>query len=177
MTLLMPRMSIFVLAFLGFGSMSCEAGDSPYLQVAKRTADTLLEHGVDHWGSQKTGMVASVLDRQTLEPPEKMPGSPGGNRQSDRCVPYGSNANLQQNLYQGWIHLSRITGDSRYAKAAEAAMVDFLRVTQNPETGLLAWGEHLCWDLKEEKAASQAPGRLIHEPKRKLLFFDLIVRA
>ena len=166
--------SVLLLAILTLTPRSSPAADSPYLNIAKRTADTLLEHAVDHWGPQKTAMVASVLDRKTLEPPVKMPGSPGGNRQSDRSVPYGSNANLQQNLYLGWIHLSRITGDRRYAAAAEGAMVDFLRITQNSETGLVAWGEHLCWDLNEEKTASQAPGRLIHEPKRKLLFFDLL---
>jgi len=148
--------------------------ETPYLQVVRRCADTLLEHAVDHWGPQKSGMIASVLDRKTLEPPEKMPSSPGNNRQSDRCVPYGSNANLQQNLYLAFQHLSRLTGDPRYNTAATAALVDFLRITQNPDTGLLAWGEHLCWDLQAERAASQAPGRLIHEPKRKLLFFDLL---
>jgi hypothetical protein len=150
------------------------AADTPYLVVVRRCADTLLDKGVDHWGPRKTALIASVLDRTTLMPPSTMPKSPGGNRQGDRCVPYGSNANLQQNLYVTFFHLSRITGDPRYGTAATAAMVDLFRVTQNPETGLLAWGEHLCWDLKKGQAATQAAGWMIHEPKRKLLFFDML---
>lgn len=161
-----------VLCWLVFCGSAARAADTPYLEVVRRTADALLKHGLDRWGPRHTAMIASLLDRKTLAPPAQMPKSPGGNRQSDRCVPYGSNANLQQNLYLAWIHLSRLTGDPRYATAGEDAMADLFRVTQHPDTGLLAWGEHLCWDLNEDRAASQLPGRLIHEPKRKLLLFD-----
>jgi len=154
-------------------SAPAAAAESPYLEVVRRSADALIEHAVDRWGPQKTAMIASMLDRTKLAPPRSMPPSPGGNRQSDRCGPSGSNACFQQNLARAMGHLSRPTGEPRYAAAATAAMVDFLRITQHPDTGLLAWGEHLCWDLEKECAATQS-GKLTHEPKRKLLLFDLL---
>ena len=43
------------------------------LDVVRRTVDALVDHGRDRWGERKTAMIASMLDRKKLAPPEKMP--------------------------------------------------------------------------------------------------------
>jgi len=149
-----------------------------YLTVARRAADALLAEGRDDYGPQKSALILSVLDPKTGRPLSKLPKAPSGVRGSDRCPPYGSNANLQQDLYRTLDELSRITGDPRYVQASHAALVDFLRMTQHPETGLLAWGEHLCWDCQNDRATAAKPeDKLIHEPKRGFLYFDLLYQA
>lgn len=145
-----------------------------YLAVVLRSLDAILDNARDTTGPLHTGMIMSVLDRKTGRPLAKLPKAPTGIRASDRTEAYGSNANLQQDLYRALQHASRITGDPRYETAARAALLDFLRLTQNKETGLLAWGEHLDWNcVLDAPGTKDNPQSLIHEPKRKLLFFDL----
>lgn len=152
------------------------AGSSRYLDMVRRTADALLEHGRDSYGQQHSAMILSVLDAKTARPLAALPRAPAGVRQGDRTGPGGSNANLQQDLYRALQHLSRLTGDERYARAVRDALVDFLRITQHPDTGLLAWGEHLSWDCVND-ALYDPYGTTIHEPKRKFIFFDLCYAA
>lgn len=152
--------------------------DDRYLTVVRKATDALLTEGVDIYGPKQTAMIISLLDTKTAKPLEKRPKPPTGVRGSDRVVPYGSNANIQQDLYRVLDELSRITGNERYTKASHAALVDFLRLAQSPETGLLAWGEHMCWDCLNDQAVAAVPtDKLIHEPKRDLLYFDLLYSA
>jgi hypothetical protein len=44
-------------------------------------------------------MIASMLDRHTLKPCKKLPRGAWGVRNSDRTTIYGSNVNMQQNLF------------------------------------------------------------------------------
>jgi hypothetical protein len=67
--------------------------------------------------------------------------------------------------------LSRVTGDAKYARAADTALADFLTRTASPATGLLAWGEHVCWDLARDAWAS-GERQPCHEMKREMLFWD-----
>ena len=51
-------------------------------------------------------------------------------------------------------------------------------MTQHPETGLLAWGEHLAWDCRNDRATAVTPkDKLIHEPKRDFVYFDRLYEA
>jgi hypothetical protein len=143
------------------------------LLVVRRAADALLEHGRDRWGERQTGMIISILDRRTLAPPERMPPAPARVRAGDRTTTYGSNANIQLNLYRVLFALTDITGDPAYRSAGEEALLGFVRYTQSAETGLFGWGEHLCYDLREDRVRTFAPA-LIHEMKRKLLFWDFL---
>lgn len=142
-------------------------------QVVVKTSDALLEHGRDRWGPVQSHMIISMLDRHTLKPCKKLPKGAWGVRNSDRTTIYGSNVNMQQNLFRTFYLLSRITRDSKYGDAADAALLDFVHKTQVPATGLLAWGEHLCWDLQQDQAATMAQ-KLIHEPKKPLVFWDFL---
>ncbi|MEZ5945038.1 MAG: hypothetical protein R3C18_26935 [Planctomycetaceae bacterium] len=147
--------------------------ESPYLTVVRRTVDVILENGRDTYGDQHSEMIISVLDRRNGKPLQRLPQPSQGIRHSDRVGPGGSNANLQQDLYRTMLHLSRLTGDARYEQAARAALQDFIRITQHPDTGLLAWGEHLYWNCLEDRLGDLDPNKT-HEPKKKFVSFDLL---
>lgn len=149
------------------------ASESKYLTVVRRTVDVILENGRDTYGDEHSEMIISVLDRKSGKPLRSLPQAPQGVRHSDRVGPGGSNANLQQDLYRTMRHLSRLTGDPRYEQAAQAALQDFIRITQHPDTGLLAWGEHLYWNCLEDRLGDLDPNKT-HEPKKKFITFDLL---
>lgn len=145
-----------------------------YLQLVRKSADALLENGRDTMGQQQSAMILSVLDRRTGRPLAELPKAPAGIRNTDRTGPYGSNASVQMDLYRVLMELSRLTGDEKYASAGRDGIVDCLKITQHPTTGLLAWGEHLFWNCQTDTyEKSAAMNRPIHEPKRDLLYFDL----
>ncbi|MFA8020255.1 hypothetical protein [Bremerella cremea] len=152
------------------------SSDTKYLEVVRNTVDKILENGRDTYGEQQSGMILSVLDRKTGKPLRSLPKAPAGVRHSDRTGPGGSNANLQQDLYRTMLHLSRMTGEERYEQAAQTALVDFVRITQHPETGLLAWGEHLYWNCVDDRLGDLDPNQT-HEPKEKFVVFDLVYDA
>jgi len=171
------RLAVVVSVLAVRGSAASGGESTSYLKIARACADALIKHGRDDLGPQRTGMILSMLDRRTLRPPTKLPKAPAGIRKADRTTLFGSNANLQQNLYVAWLHLSRLTGEPGYARAAREALIDFLRLAQHPDTGLLAWGEHLCWDCRTDTPGTLMGAKLIHEPKRKVQFFDLLYAA
>lgn len=172
--------SLFALLALGQAAFAAEpALPAPdYLQTVRGAVDSLLEHGRDTYGEQKTAMIISILDRKTLAPPEKLPKPAAGVRESDRTNRFGSNAGIQQNLYRTMMLLSDVTGQARYREAAEAALVDFVRRTQSPETHLLGWGEHIFYDCETDQVAANPvdskPQSLIHEMKKPLVFWDFL---
>lgn len=61
-------------------------------------------------------------------------------------------ANLQHDVetLHAFRVLSTITGDPRYARAADDYVTAFLINAQSPDTGLLAWGEHLYYDVHRD---------------------------
>ena len=58
--------------------------------------------------------------------------------------------------------LSQITGDDKYAQAADDAYAFFLENAQSPVTWLLGWGENLYWDTRADKVDAQDD--FFHEP-------------
>jgi hypothetical protein len=66
-----------------------------------------------------------------------------------------SGADLYLLLYQ----LSTVTGQSRYAAAADAALAFFLASTRAPQSGLLPWGAYAQWDFVRDTWARGAYSR------------------
>src|SRR5690349_1280181 len=96
------------------GGASLVRGAEPndrYLAPVQKACDALLNEAVDDLGPQKSAMIMSVLDMKTGKPLAKLPKPPTGVRNGDRCAPFGSNANIQQDLYRVLDELSRITSD------------------------------------------------------------------
>src|SRR4051812_3075226 len=139
---------------LGFALLSGQAqsATTDLLQVVRRYADCMIDHGRDTYGPQKSGLILSALDRTTLTPLTVRPSPPGGIRRGDRpgrpwSAMNGANPHLDQNLLRVLSTLSELTGDSRYAKVADEELTWFFTRTMSPKTSLMRWGEHLSWDV------------------------------
>ena len=106
------------------GHCIAAAPSTNFLEVVRRYADAMIEHGRDTYGPQKSGLLLSALDRMTLTPLKVRPAPPGGIRRGDRpgrawSAMNGANPHLDQNLLRVLYTLSEITGDKRYAKTAD----------------------------------------------------------
>jgi hypothetical protein len=140
---------------LALSVLTVRAAPAPpanFMDVVRRYADTMIEHGRDTYGPQKSGLFLTALDRMTLKPLTVRPAPPGGIRRGDRpgrawSAMNGSNPQLDQNLLRVLNTLTEITGDARYAKAVDEELTWFLNNTMSPKTNLLPWGEHLSWDV------------------------------
>ena len=136
------------------------AGAAPnYLELVRAYADTMIAHGRDDYGPQKSPLFAATLNRQTLRIPDKPPGGIPGVRVQDRTL-WGANPMHDQNLYQVLYGLSEVTGVPKYAAEADKALKWFFENCQSPVTGLMAWGEHIGWDFRREGVEE---GHTIHE--------------
>src|SRR5258705_12870347 len=103
-----------------------------FLEVVRRYADAMIEHGRDTYGSQKSGLLLSALDRTTLAPLQVRPAPPGGIRRGDRpgrpwVEMNGANPHLDQNLLRILYTLTEITGDAHYAKVSDEELSGFLQ--------------------------------------------------
>ena len=171
--------------------------DQKYLFIVQRAVDSMLVNARDIYGNEYSGMLLSILGCKNAKPIEVkdlyfsannsfnyvtstypdgtfLPKPPFGVRKGDRTGLGGSNANFQMDLYRAMEHLSRLTGDMKYKNASHDALKDFLLITQHPETGLLAWGEHLSWNCFEDRLGNDVDPNNTHEPKRKFIYFDYL---
>jgi hypothetical protein len=132
---------------------------SPFISVVYNYANSMLEHGRDTYGPEKTGLFLSALNRQTLSPLKTRPAAPAGIREGDRPGPaggplVGANPHLDENLLRLLYFLKGLSGEDRYPQAADNAFKWFLTNAQSPKTGLLPWGEHLSWNVMTDEVAS-----------------------
>ena len=153
------------------GVTSVAAVDSPaekdrdYLEVVTAYADALLERGRDTYGSQKSPLVATTLDRTTLKLFEggelerigNIPREGWGIRPHDRMIG-GANPQHDQNLYQVLYALSEITGEDHYAIEADKTLKWFFEHCGSDATGLMPWGEHIGWDFYTESIIDKPAG-------------------
>jgi hypothetical protein len=149
---------------------------SPFANVVYGYANAMLEHGRDTYGPQKSGLFLSALDRKTPGPLIIRPKAPAGIREEDRPADsdqplVGANLHLDQNLLRLLYFLKELSGEDRYAQAADEELKWFLENTQSPNTGLLPWGEHLCWNVMTDKVAS-GHSEPVHEFARPWLLWD-----
>jgi hypothetical protein len=152
--------------------------NSPFLPVVYRYADAMLDKGRDTYGPQKSGLFLSALDRAMLAPLTNRPPPPAGIREGDRVgLPgsplVGANPQHDENLLRVLFTLSELSGQPKYRNAAEAELKWFLENAASPATHLLAWGEHLSWNvLTDEPLAAQSPQVGDHEFYRPWLLGD-----
>ena len=122
------------------------AQDKDYLFYAQEHCDNLIAHGKDDYGSQKSNMLASVIDTRDMSVPQSGVPATEGTRSHDRAVG-GSNFYHDVETIKLFKALSKLTGNDLYQNAAVDYAQDFLTRCQNPYTGLLAWGEHLYYNF------------------------------
>jgi hypothetical protein len=171
----MKTLCLFVIGF-ALASRGASVSSTNFLEVVRRYADTMIERGRDNYGPQKSGLLLSALDRNTLAPLKVRPAPPGGIRRGDRpgrpwVEMNGANPMLDQNLLRIFYTLSELTGESRYAKVADEEVVWFFNHTMSPKTSLLPWGEHLSWDVLLDVPISGGE-EMMHEYARPWMLWD-----
>ena len=130
------------------------------LSVVRDYADALIAHGRDTYGRQTSPLFATALDREMMELIEAEDAPfVHGLTERDRMVG-GANPMHDQNLYQILYGLTALTGETRYAEEADAALRWFLTHCQSEETALLPWGSHMGWDFNHERRIWKLGGTL-----------------
>jgi hypothetical protein len=120
-----------------------------YLGPVIGCLDTLIEDCTDTYGAEHSPMFCSLVDLETHRIPEKAPPLLREQRKADRAYPGG---NLQHDMFTllAMYHVGELTGDDRYAKAADAYLEFFLRRPAAVGNGLFPCGEHAFWDFEKE---------------------------
>ena len=136
---------------------SRQAEGQDFGQDATAYAQTMLEHGRDVYGDDHTAMFVSILSRDDQPKRlhegnigaanKKLPGWEGRYYNRDWG---GGNLNNHVQLHVLLGELSEATGDPKYLEASKAAIEFTFNNTQSANTGLLAWGEHMSWDVSRE---------------------------
>jgi len=117
--------------------------------------DTLIEHGRDVYGPIKTPMLMAVIDVRTLQAPEnpdlydsyiRTEGRPTHGRRS----PGGCNLWLDMPTLRTMYHVSKITGNAKYAQAADDYIQAVFKYAVKPN-GLLYWGSHSYYHAYRDK--------------------------
>ncbi len=154
------------------------ANQDDYLKAVQAYADTMLEKARDTYGSEPSPLFASALNRETCAPfsgdalaaIENIPRETWGIRSHDRMLT-GGNPMHDQNLYQILYCLTSVTGEQRYADEADKTLKWFFMHCQSPQTGLMAWGEHIGWDFNTETIIDK-PAGTTHEFFRPWILWD-----
>jgi len=135
---------------------SCLGEDNAatYFQMARAYADGMIVSGRDRYGARPSPAFVATLDLRSM----KMPGGTSATTRQMyssffRAEDYSTSANPMYHidLYQLLETLTVLTDDPRYRDAGREAIRWFFKNTKSPATGLMAWGEHLAWDLVEDK--------------------------
>jgi len=136
-----------------------------YFYKVKEYADFMITHGRDRYGTEHSPLFATTLNRETGNVFRKNPpDAPKGIRDSDRTY-RGANPSKDNSLYSILYSLTEITGNPRYAQEADKAIKWFFNHCQSPETGLMAWGEHIGWDFFKEAPIKWNTQSWLHELK------------
>ncbi len=148
----------------------CSAGEpaaeaAKYLQGVQAFADTVLEHGRDTYGDEKTPLFVDGLHAKTLEPVRW---------KKDGETWVLCNFASQQPLMRTLDGLTALAGKAKYRTAAEETTRDALQRLQAP-SGLLYWGGHVAWDLDQDKPVGQ--GTDSHEMKGHHPYYRLMHRV
>ena len=136
-----------------------EPSGAVYSSMARAYADAMLEYGRDQYGKRHSPSFVDTLDLRTMSMPR------GTSAETTRIYQRlfraadsstGCNPMYHIDLHQLLNVLSDVTGNGKYRQAARDSIGWFFRNTQNEVTGFVAWGEHLAWDLVEDRITLQA---------------------
>ena len=121
-----------------------------YLNIVKSYADAMISEGRDIYGTENSPLFASTLNRETMKLGTLDEfGSIKGVRKNDRSIK-GANTLGDVGLLEILYKLSDLTNNNLYSKEADKSIKYFFSNCQSPNTGLMAWGEHIYWDFEKE---------------------------
>jgi hypothetical protein len=158
-----------ILTFCFVHVSAAAAEPSSYLDYARIQVDTLLERGLDRYGDRNSDLWGSVIDINSNTVPTGGIQATEGVREFDRAMG-GSNLYHELDTIKTMDLLSEILGDDRYKLAADKYIEESFELTQNPNTGLLGWGEHLYFNFYLDKVWV---GPVEPESKRDFYYEDM----
>jgi len=155
------------------------------LALARGHADAMLRYGTDRYGPRHTHFFTQMVDLRTLvAPAQRTPRDwavEGQTWKEDRKYdawgkfwnakesPQSGNLGRDAEFLNALYLLSHITGERKYAQAADAYLRDFLARAVSPTTGLWATGAHIAYDLVTDQVVGSR-----HEVERQLVPYDRI---
>jgi len=179
------------LAFLALGICCSSAATEnvSYLDTVRAYADTMMDKGRGRWGEQPSPLFATMMNRETHDlfhfkeiervvkvgvhvarpktsdngKNHNLPAFFAAGRAKDERMYDSANVGQDEFLYSLLYLLSDMTGAPKYAQAADDALRYFWLNCQDPNTGLMCWGEHLGWYLPGNVAFAPSGNGRIHE--------------
>ena len=133
-----------------------------YRAIVEAYVNHMIQSGRDRYGKIQSPLFVSVMDRKTGKVFQGLKHFPyphvitrpfaPGLRRDHKMRPYdrtysGGNPLEDLPLYELLYRLSELSGDTRFAREADASIAWFLDNAQSPVTGLYAWGSHMYWDV------------------------------
>ncbi len=156
--------------------------DLCWRKYVTHAANTIIEHGRDHYGPVHTNMWAAILDVNSLESPEfplllddnvRTEERPNDGRRS----PGGANLWLDGPTVRTFYRLSEISGDPVFAQAADAYISDYFQYALKPDKDLLNWGSHVYYHIFNDQPAGDQNGAGPHEMLMKHAAWDQLYRV
>lgn len=139
---------------LAHSTEQLQTGDYlPWRSYVTTGLDTLIEYGTDRYGPIHTGMLMSIVDVQKRESPEQpllFDGQVYDEERPQRRNPAGSNLWYDQATIRVMYRLSELTGDPKYAEAADRYINAVFKYGVK-DNGLLVWGSHIFYDAYADK--------------------------
>jgi len=140
------------------GAESPGASADPLPQI-RRFADNLIEHARDRYGPKHTPLFVCQLDvdAKTL-PPADTRLYASSNRGG--AGPHMNNLQFDSGRLRLLYALTEVTGEKRYAEAADEYLRYYLAHLPDEETGFFPWGDHRGYDVVRDETI-----RAVHEFK------------
>ena len=137
----------------------------PWRAYVSNCLETLIQFGTDRYGPIHTEMLMSILDVHNRESPENpllLDGQIFDEERPQRRNPGGANLWYDQATLRVMYRLSKVTGNPKYAKAADGYVNDVFKYAVKPN-GLLVWGSHIFYDAYADKPGGDGNGTGPHE--------------
>ena len=132
----------------------------PWRDYVTQCVDTLIEHGTDRYGPQRSPMIMAVIDVKSLTSPAEPKLYDSLVRLEDRLHrrgERGSNLWYDQALLRCLYQLTELTGNKHYGEAADAYVEYFFKNCrkaneggQSYRNGMPVWGTHIYWDCYQD---------------------------
>ncbi|SFL44195.1 pectate lyase [Halogranum rubrum] len=126
-------------------------------------ADTVVEHGRDRYGDERTPLLADALDGETMEALPYDARDVDGDRRL-------SNFAFQQEFLRVLVGLTRLTGTREYSEEA-ATIVTWVFDELTDDAGLVYWGGHAAYDLDRDEVVVHKDS---HELKFEYPFYEFL---
>ena len=133
-----------------------EAGPIPQI---RRFADNLIEHARDSYGPEHTPLFVCQLDieKKSLPPSDTRLYASSGR---GGAGPLMNNLQFDSGRLRLFYALTEVTGDDKYAAAADEYLRYYLSTLPEKETGFFPWGDHRGYDVVRDE-----PIHAVHEFK------------